>query len=287
MYRLIISAPVGNYLSRPWATSTLGTYTLQCRAGALLRAWRVLRTVRPWPRAGAWVNRLGLPNPGIGSLEGCQDLSGKILSVHGFCREEWIDLSRMVRRLQPLAVEANLSCPNVEQASIIALLDGCYRLQDCGLPVIAKLPPVRWMDFARPLYCAGIRAFHLCNTLPTPAGGLSGKPLKPLSLWAVQEVRQTFGESVRIIGGGGVTGPEDAREYLLAGANHVALASGLFTLRWRRRLQVIHDDMRRWVEPDYLPLASEGPQSGLANIMGQWPGDETDEQIQKGLEELS
>jgi hypothetical protein len=31
----------------------------------------------------------------------------------------------------------------------------------------------------------------------------------------------------------------------------------------------------------------QGPRSGLAAIVGQWPGDETDEQVRAALAELS
>jgi dihydroorotate dehydrogenase len=232
MHQLIVSAPFGGYLRASGWTSTLGTFTVQRRAGFWKRWWRVLSTVRPYPRLGGWVNRLGLPNPGVRSLHG-QYLGDCILSVHGFTLEEWTALGWIAAKLCPLAVEANLSCPNVQPATVTALVDGCLRLQGCGRPVIAKLPPVRWMDFARPLHANGVRVFHLCNTLPTPAGGLSGLPLMPLALWAVEEVRQAFGADVRIIGGGGVTCAEDVDAYLAAGANHVAVGSAFLNpFRW-------------------------------------------------------
>jgi dihydroorotate dehydrogenase len=101
--------------------------------------------------------------------------------------------------------------------------------------VIAKLPPLDWRALASRLYAEGVRHFHACNTLPTPRGGLSGKPLKPLALSVVRDLRQAFGGSVVIVGGGGVTTPEDALEYREAGADHVAAGSVLLSpLRWGR-----------------------------------------------------
>jgi dihydroorotate dehydrogenase len=180
------------------------------------------------------VNRLGLPSPGIASLAK-HDLTGRILSVHGFAPAEWAELGFHALRMNPAAVEANLSCPNVDRESVASMVDACRILLGLGLPVIAKLPPVRWMDLARPLYGAGVRAFHLCNTIPTPGGGVSGKPLLPFALWAVADVRQAFGDRVCIIGGGGVTGVEDVAAYRTAGANHVAVGSTLLNpLHWRR-----------------------------------------------------
>lgn len=232
---LIVSAPFGCWFNFPGATSTLGTYTLQNRGGLLYRAWRCLLTLRPRPSLGAWTNRLGLPNPGINSLPLARDYSDKIISVFGFGREEWLEVARHAADRRPLAVEANLSCPNVDHA--VFLGDARYAvdlLLSRGVPVIAKLPPVRPLDFAIPLFGAGMRTFHCCNTLATPAGGLSGKPLKQLSLWAVGEVRRLYGDRVRIIGGGGITTPEDIRDYFAAGADHVAIGSMLLNpFRWR------------------------------------------------------
>lgn len=232
---LVISAPFGNYVTHPGATATVGTHTLHRRAGFLLCWWRVLTTVRRLPRIGATVNRLGLPSPGIGTLAGLE-LSADILSVHGFDRAEWCVLANVCRNLAPLAVEANLSCPNVSRASIAELVKGAVAMRESGRPVIAKLPPLRWLDFARPLWEDGVRAFHLCNTLPCPAGGLGGKPVKALALWAVEEVRQTFGAGALIIGGNGVTCPQDVAEYQKAGADCVAVGSALMNPLGRKSL---------------------------------------------------
>lgn len=229
MRRLIISAPFGNYLRRPYATSTLGTFTRRPRGGVLWRAWRVLTTVRPWFRTGAWVNRLGLPNPGIAALPA--DCSDHIVSVHGFDKDDWDWLALHLEHAArpPLAVELNLSCPNVNHApQADEVRAAVERLLGAGLTVIAKLPPVRWPDLATPLFDRGVRHFHCCNTIPTPAGGLSGKPLKPFSLWAVSQLRKRFGKAATLIGGGGVTTPADVKEYLDAGADHVAVGSALF-----------------------------------------------------------
>ena len=68
MNRLIIGAPFGNWLRFEHTTATLGTYTVHRRAGVLKRIWRFIATVRWYPSMGAWINRLGLPNPGIQSL---------------------------------------------------------------------------------------------------------------------------------------------------------------------------------------------------------------------------
>jgi len=80
---LVVSAPFGNYIQPDGCTATLGTFTAASRPG---RLWRILKTVRYYPRLRAWVNKIGLRNPGIGWVEnkvaaGKLDLSDKLVSV--------------------------------------------------------------------------------------------------------------------------------------------------------------------------------------------------------------
>ncbi len=232
--RLIIGCPFGNYFSRPGITSTLGTFTRKPRGGFFWRAWRLAVGLRYSWLAGGWVNNLGLPNPGIVSLCGVHSLTSPapncIVSVHGFDRVEWEQMALILSGdWAPLTTELNLSCPNVEHKHRVEddVVPAAKILLKNGVRVIAKLPPVRWFDLAEPLYAAGVRGFHLCNTLPVRGGGLSGKTLKQLSLWAVGEFRRRWGDSVTLIGGGGVTCEQDVRDYLNAGADHVAVGSML------------------------------------------------------------
>lgn len=235
MHPIIISAPFGNYLRWPGVTSTVGTYTMRRRAGPLRRLWRLLTTVRYWPRTGAWVNRMGLPSPGINAMS-VGTIQDKIVSIHGFDISEWDQLARILAYAQPLAVELNVSCPNIEDRGL-PLAGPCRAatiLRDWDVHVIAKLSPVDPLRYGSILYDHGVRAFHLCNTIPTPGGGMGGKPLKPFALWAIREFRATW-KSVTLIGGGGVTELEDVEDYIKAGANHVAVGSMLFNpLKWRK-----------------------------------------------------
>jgi len=164
------------------------------------------------------------------------DACGKILSIHGFNEQEWSNLLMMAYNLRPLMVELNLSCPNVTKTAIKeAIWAGEIAKNLLGEIVIAKLSPLRWMDFARPLMGVGINKFHLCNTIPSPGGGLSGKVLKQYSLWAVEEVKQTWGNDVKVIGGGGITEISDIDDYIKAGADHVSVGSMLFNpFNWKK-----------------------------------------------------
>ena len=234
MNRIIVGAPFGNYLSFPGTTSTLGTFTLQRRAGTFTRLWRAVKTIRYNRRQGSWTSKLRLPSPGI--LAAPQS-AGQIISIHGFDPEDWrklIVLASAKAGVHPL--ELNLSCPNVAKTSFTEAVETAKFAVICHGgrgPVIAKMPPVRWLTLGQQLVDVGIIHFHLCNAMTSPGGSISGKPLMQYSLWAIEEFRQRWGNRITIIGGGGVTGPDDVRTYLNAGADHVAIASMLINpLNW-------------------------------------------------------
>lgn len=246
---IIISAPFGNWCNYPGATSTLGTFTLKYRGGIAKRLWRCALTLRPYPRAGAWINRLGLPNPGIDSL-GHGNYSDKIISIHGFDADEWRLLAYGTTGTGRNAgmVELNLSCPNVGHTHYVTDVRGAVRwLQEHTVGIIAKLPPVRWMNYVDPLYDMGVRHFHCFNTIPTPGGGISGKPLRHYVLWATEEITHKYSDAV-VIAGGGVTCLQDVKDYITAGADHVAIGSALLNpFRWKtiRRLTRCKFDLEK------------------------------------------
>jgi len=248
VHRVIISAPFGNYrwFQFPYTTPTLGTFTLHKRAGTIKRIWRVAKTLR-YTRAG-WVNRLGLPNPGIQSLTGksAPSLEGKLVSVatthdgdEGLDELRW--LLDVLDKLHPLAFEYNMSCPNVAQASSTIAQQATqwanWLSRRPGRQLIVKIPPVGYEEI---LYEFGDFAdyFHCCNTLPTPGGGLSGPALRPLVHQALRSAKK-IAPDVPLIAGGGVRTYETAMEYVRRGADYVAIASMLlnpFNYKHARRL---------------------------------------------------
>lgn len=242
LYPLIISAPFGNYLSWPCATSTLGTFTREYRGGFWKRVWRVLCTVRYYHGMEAWTNSLGLPNPGIDSVavkEFEDSVKSQILSVSARKTDDWFYLLDKVKKLGPFAVELNVSCPNCPGEPDHTNYDVIFKdavdyvQTGGGIMVIVKLPPFGYEQIAAHAVEHGIQALHCCNTLPTPAGGLSGKPLKHLSLQAVRYCSKY--RLSALIGGGGITCWDDILDYKRAGATNFAVASALFfPWRWRR-----------------------------------------------------
>lgn len=224
---LLISAPFGNYLQPPGTTPTLGTFTALRRGGRPAAAGRAMLTMRYYRRLQAWVNRIGLRNPGIESVmrraPHGRPVADCVVSVHGFDAAEWALLLERIHQLQPLAVELNISCPNVGELSwpdrLFADAVGT------GVPVIVKVPPVRLELMAESAASQGVRWFHATNTLPVSGGGMSGAPLRPLAVRAVAWLRAALGDDVGIIGGGGIREPHHVAEFAEAGANRFAVGT--------------------------------------------------------------
>jgi len=236
---LIISAPFGNYVQPRGCTPTLGTFTSERRPGRLLQ---IIRTVRYSPSLGAWVNKIGLRNPGIDwlaarSRDGRTSVADKLISIHGFNDQQWDRLLGVAADLSPLGIELNMSCPNVGHVNWPAWLfqRAVERATAAGLLVIVKIPPVNYRQMVEQALGAGVRHLHCCNTIPVPAGGVSGKPLKPVALQCIRDVRSIAAsmnfKDLRIIGGGGITVPADIDDYSGAGANQFAIGTKCFNPR--------------------------------------------------------
>ena len=240
---LVISAPFGNYIQPAGTTPTLGTFTALRRGGRPAAFGRALLTMRYYRRLQAWVNRIGLRNPGIESVmrhpPRGRALTETIVSVHGFNDEEWRLLLDRIDRLRPLAVELNISCPNVGELSWPPEL--FQAAVATGVPVIVKVPPIRYEPMAEAAVSAGVTWIHATNTLPVAKGGMSGAPLKPIALDCVSRLRADYGRAITIIGGGGIRSAADVRDFADAGADHFAVGSYAM-----RPGALVNDD---WVAP--------------------------------------
>ena len=239
LHPLIISAPFGNYIQPRGCTPTLGTFTSQARPGRLMQ---IIRTVRYSPSLGAWVNKIGLRNPGIDWLaararDGRISVADKLISIHGFNDSEWDRLISVTAGLSPLGIELNMSCPNIGHMNWPEWLfaRAVERAAAAGVMAVVKVPPVNYREMVEQALGAGVRALHCCNTIPVPAGGVSGKPLKPVALQCIRDVRalaERAGVSgLTIVGGGGITTPSDIDDYAQAGADHFAIGTKCFNPR--------------------------------------------------------
>jgi len=223
--KIFISAPFGNYIKPVGCIPVTGTFTRNPRGN---RLWSVLKTLRYNRRLGGWVNKLGLPNPGLrAGLE--RHIRGEVLSIAETKRGDFQKMNNIIPLNQSL--EINFSCPNLEKRKLP--LDGAsiFTKVKSREWCIAKLSPLTdgdELEFV--IEHLGFKQIHFSNTLPLPnnRGGLSGATLKPYTLELIDLVRERWGDSVTVIAGGGVQDFSGVMEYLLAGANHVSLGSVCF-----------------------------------------------------------
>jgi dihydroorotate dehydrogenase len=182
-----------------------------------------------------WALQLNLSCPNTGAATGGAyiDLAGARSTGHSpdvFLTEAY----EMINALDDLEVPVLLK--------VNALLDPVIaaRLPGEGLVVSNTIP---WG--ADHMFCDGVR--HSTNidwegifgsdVSPLArygGGGLSGAPLLPLVVRWVQRARQA-GYRRRIIGGGGILGPDDAQAVMRAGADAVELGSISILRPWRVR----------------------------------------------------
>jgi dihydroorotate dehydrogenase (NAD+) catalytic subunit len=225
-------------------------------------------SVRPWagnpaPRVHevgtGMLNSVGLQGPGLEAwLE--RDLPALtacgarvVVSIWGQSVDDYGRAAAMLAQVaRPgsamVAVEVNVSCPNVEDRSrMFAHSESATKevmaATECGLPRWAKLSP-NVPDIAAIAGAAlegGAEGLTLTNTLLGLAldietgrpvlgaggGGLSGAVLHPVAVRAVWECRAAFPRTA-IIGAGGVRSGRDAVEFLRAGADAVQVGTAIF-----------------------------------------------------------
>jgi dihydroorotate dehydrogenase (NAD+) catalytic subunit len=218
----------------------------------------------PTPRTaevfGGMLNAIGLQGPGIDKfLHGAdympflRTVDTKVfVNIWGKTIEHYAEVAARLEA-EPegiAAIEVNISCPNIKEGGIsfgtdtkqAAAVVAAVRAST-KLPLITKLSPnvTRVGDFAKAVVDAGSDMVSLINTMPSMAidietrrprianvtGGLSGPAIKPFAVRMVYETAKAV--KVPVIGMGGVSTPEDAIEFLLAGATAVGVGTAIFT----------------------------------------------------------
>ena len=220
--KFIISPPFGRYINVDWATPVKGTYTLHYRKGLIKQ---IITTLRPY--RGGWVNRIGLRNCGI---ENVADFDrSAIYSLAAIERGDWFHIFNHLKGKVD-NVELNIGCPNVDKPPIP---DWALHMFAGHFPFISlKVPPGQSsVDYISHAYACGIRTVHICNTVPVPQGGLSGRAIKPYSLVMIEKVKDKH-PNIEVIGGGGIYTLEDLQDYINAGADRFSLATVWFK-PWR------------------------------------------------------
>ena len=202
------------------------------------------------------LNAIGLQNPGVDAFI-TKDLAWldkrnipAIASIGGLSVEEYVACAERLRDAPMVALELNLSCPNLEERGFMFALSGERTAEVCAavkqvsvVPVFAKLSPdvTDLVAIADAAVKAGADGLSLINTtlgmaidvrsfrpkLSTGTGGLSGPAIRPIAVRCIWQVHSAM-PHVPIIGMGGVATGEHAIELVLAGATAVAVGTANF-----------------------------------------------------------
>jgi dihydroorotate dehydrogenase (NAD+) catalytic subunit len=234
--------------------SELGAHVVKSLAAF---AWQGNPAPRVHPAGVGMINAVGLQGPGVTAWL-ADDLPALVASGARVVASIWgrsVDDYRRAAELladapaNVVAVEINLSCPNLEgRRGIFAHDPGVSAevtraVEACGRPRWAKLSANtdRIVEVAAAVQDAGAEAVTLINTLlglvidpetRRPAlgaggGGYSGKPIHPVAVRTVFDVHAALAD-LPIIGVGGVSDGWDAVELLLAGASAVQVGTANF-----------------------------------------------------------
>ncbi|MGQ0519981.1 MAG: dihydroorotate dehydrogenase [Actinomycetota bacterium] len=260
----------GAELEAYFPLSSLGAVVVKSVSAA---AWPGNPAPRVHETASGMLNSVGLQGPGVEAwLE--HDLPGLVAagarvvaSIWGTSVEGYAAAAAMLACAPPevVAVEVNLSCPNVEDRrsvfahSASATAEAMAATAGCNRPRWAKLSPnvTDLPEIAGAALGAGAEALTLVNTVMGMAidpatrrprlggggGGLSGPAVHPVAVRAVFECRAAF-PGAPIVGVGGVASGEDAAELLVAGAGAVQVGTATFADP-RAPLRVL-DQLERW-----------------------------------------
>lgn len=218
------------------------------------------RKGNPTPRVAetdsGMLNAIGLQNPGVeaiveNEIPFLEQFDVPIIAnVAGSTLEEYVLVTEKLQKAKNLAaIELNISCPNVKEGGIQFGIDPSMAAEVTRLvkaashvPVYVKLSPnvTNIVEMAVAIEAAGADGLTMINTLTgmqinlaskkpviaNKTGGLSGAAIKPVAIRMIYEVKKHV--NIPIIGMGGIETAEDVLEFLLAGADAVAVGTANF-----------------------------------------------------------
>lgn len=222
---------------------------------------REVREGLPTPRMvetpSGMINAIGLQNPGIDGwlerdLPWLQQRGARVVaSIAGNSVADYRELTQRLRR-QPgiVALEVNLSCPNVDHRGLVFACSPVASAEviaavkrEADLPVLAKLTAdvTDIVEVARAVVDAGADGLTLINTLlgmtidpetgrpgvHNTYGGLSGPAIRPVAVRTVHQVHTAM-PTVPILGCGGIRDIGDVIQFLRAGASAVSVGTATF-----------------------------------------------------------
>ncbi len=200
------------------------------------------------------LNSVGLQNPGVDhvvkfELPNLKKIYNKgiIANISGFSKEEYVYVAKKIDSVDNvIIIEINISCPNVHGGgmSFGTSPECAYEITEAvkkvtTKPVFVKLSPnvTDITEIAKACEDAGADGLTLINTLlglridlkrrktilANKTGGLSGSAILPIALRMVYETAKKC--KIPIIGCGGVSGPNDVIEMMMAGASAVQIGA--------------------------------------------------------------
>jgi dihydroorotate dehydrogenase (NAD+) catalytic subunit len=220
------------------------------------------------------INAVGLQGPGVEEwivhdLPALEAAGATVVaSIWGRSVDDYARAAAMLAPVASriVALEVNLSCPNLEgRGGIIAHDTGVSSAviaacRAAGVPLWAKLSPNtdQIVEVARAVVDAGADALTLINTvvgmaidvetarpaLGNGGGGISGRAIHAVALRAVHDVRKEL-RVVPIVGVGGISSGPDAIAMMQAGANAVQIGTASF-LHPDAAMRVLNG-MHRWM----------------------------------------
>ena len=214
----------------------------------------------PAPRmaetASGMINAIGLQNVGARTFvaEKLPELrryeTAIITNVFGQTIADYVEVIRTLEDAEGIAAyELNISCPNVDHGGAEFGIDPVLTSEvvqaarkAATRPLWVKLSPVvgRIGLTAKAAETEGADAVVIANTYPalsinahtrrsrlgSTAGGLSGAAIKPITMRLVHEASRVI--QIPIVGLGGIEGPADVAEYMVAGASAVEIGTAHF-----------------------------------------------------------
>ena len=220
--------------------------------GVAAEPWQGNPTPRIAETYGGMLNAVGLQNPGAEEyikkeLGYLKDFDVPVIAnLAGHSIEEYCAVAEKLNDTDVAMFELNISCPNVKQGGIGFGTDPKMAAEVTEAvkkvsrkPLIVKLTPnvTDITAIAKAVESAGADAVSLINTLlgmridlrskrpllANGTGGFSGPAVKPVAIRMVYQVRRAI--SLPILGLGGIMTGEDAAEFLMAGADAVAVGT--------------------------------------------------------------
>lgn len=226
----------------------------------------VTKSVTPGARAGnpvprvaetpsGMLNSIGLPSKGVddflaNTLPFYRDFAPPLIaSVSADTAAEFASIAATVSVPGVAAIEANISCPNLEEDGRAFAMDATVTERVvAGMrgatdrPIWAKLTPNTGdiAEVARAAEAGGAEALVVANTilgaaidpetrrprLGSVTGGLSGPAVKPIIVRMVMQCARAVG--VPIIASGGISTAGDVVEFMLAGATAAQVGTATF-----------------------------------------------------------